>query len=307
MFTPFIFWPWFAGLVFLAAGILAVRREFSTAARLDKAIVWGRVFFAVPLAVFGAEHLAGAQFIAQVVPAWMPARLFWVYFVGCALLAAALSLVLMKYVRWSAILLGGMFFVFVLLIHLPNAAAHPGDRIVWAVALRDLALGGGAWALAGTQTGEWRSHGTSWLVTTGRVIIGAALVFFAVEHFLHPEFAPGVPLRKVTPTWVPIRSFWGYFTGAVLLIAGVAALLKRQVRAAAAWLGIVTTLLVLFIYLPILAVAAQPPAMTEGINYCADTLLFAGTVLLLAAAMPEEKEVQLRAYVENAPPAPTNQ
>jgi hypothetical protein len=49
-------------------------------------------------------------------------------------------------------------------------------------------------------------------------------------------------------------------------------------------LGLWLIFLTLFIYLPIFAMAAQP-AMIEGINYVADTLLFAGTVLLVAGAM----------------------
>jgi hypothetical protein len=75
--SPFIFWPCFAGVVFLALGFFAVRKELSRAIGLDKLIVLGHVFFAVPLAVFAAEHLAGAQVVTQAVPTWMPRRLFW--------------------------------------------------------------------------------------------------------------------------------------------------------------------------------------------------------------------------------------
>ncbi|MGA3213006.1 MAG: hypothetical protein ABSD20_17005 [Terriglobales bacterium] len=50
-------------------------------------------------------------------------------------------------------------------------------------------------------------------------------------------------------------------------------------------LGSLITLLVLFLYLPIFLTAAQP-ALLEGMNYVADTLLFAGTVLLAATIMP---------------------
>ena len=39
------------------------------------------------------------------------------------------------------------------------------------------------------------------------------LMFFGVEHFLHPKFAPGVPLAKLTPGWVPAPPVWGYLIG----------------------------------------------------------------------------------------------
>ena len=269
--SPIIFWPCLTGLTFLVLGILAVRRELLTAPGIEKLVVLGRVFFAAPLALFGAEHLAGARFIMQVVPPWMPARIFWVYFVGVALIAAALSIVLMERVRLSGTLLGIMFFLFVLMLHLPNVAANPKDRIVWAVAFRDLSFAGGAWALAGTQ------------ITIARLCVAIPLLLFGIAHLFYPQFAPGVPLAKVTPNWVPIRALWGYLTGVFLLAAGAAILINKQARAAATWLGLWITLITVFLYLPILILATGTRDLNEGQNYVADTLLFAGAILVLAA------------------------
>jgi hypothetical protein len=58
---------------------------------------------------------------------------------------------------------------------------------------------------------------------------------------------------------------------------------------AATYLGIWLVLLVLFVYGPILIVALADPSTAvkvEGINYFADTLLFAGAILTLASATP---------------------
>ena len=44
-----------------------------------------------------------------------------------------------------------MFVLFVAIIHLPNVAAAPEDRFVWAVAVRDLTFAAGACALAESQ------------------------------------------------------------------------------------------------------------------------------------------------------------
>ena len=167
--SPVVFWPCLAGLIFLVLGLIAVRRELAAAISLDKVIVLGRVFVAASLAAFGAEHFAGAQLIKQVVPSWMPAALFWTYFVGVALFAAALSLVLMKHVRWSALSLAAMFFLFVVMIHAPGVATHPRDRIFWTVMLRDLAFGAGALAFAGAQTQQGRGRGSSALIFIGRL------------------------------------------------------------------------------------------------------------------------------------------
>ncbi len=269
MFKPYLFWPGFAGLIVLIAGLIVARRE------RDKVAVLGRVFFAFGLADFGALHLCIPQFIMQTVPAWMPGRLLWAYFVGIALIASAVSIALNKYVRLSAPLQALMFFGFVAMIHIPNVARDPRNRILWAVALRDLSFAGGALALAG------------WVIPA-RLCIGIPAIFFAVEHFLHPEFAPGVPLEKMTPPWIPIRVVWGYLVGAALLVAGAAMLINQQTRRAATGLGMTITLVVLCIYIPILIVANGPADQLEAMNYVADTLLYAGTILLLAAAAPTQ-------------------
>jgi uncharacterized membrane protein len=286
--SPIIFWPCLAGVVVLAIGLVTARHELSAVPGLDKLIALGPTFFAAPLAVFGAEHLVGAKFMMQVVPPWMPGRLFWAYFVGLCLVAAALSLVLMKYVRLSAPLLAIMFSLFVAMIHLPNVVAAPKDRIVWAVAVRDLTFAAGACALAQTQ----RPHGSNGLLTAARLYMAITVIFFAVEQFLHPEFAPGVPLPKVTPAWVPLHLFLGYFSGAIMLIGGVLMLVPKHTRTAAAYVGALVTLLTFFLYLPIMTTATKTAELLEGQNYVFDTLLFAGAFLLLAGAMPKNKPAQ---------------
>jgi uncharacterized membrane protein len=281
------FWPELCGATFLFAGLAGAVRPWSAAPRLDRPTALGLAFIAGPLATFGAEHFVGAQFIAQMVPSWMPARLFWAYFVGGALFATALSFVLRRLLGLSATLYAFMVFLFVLLLHFPNAALHPGDRFAWAVALRDLTFSMGVLAFANTRIGEGHRSRARGLLTFIRLLVGIVLLFFSIEHLLHPGFAPGVPLPKVTPAWFPAGALWAYLTGAVLLAAAAALLVNRHARAAAIGLGLWLTLLTVLLYGPILG-AAGPSESIEAVNYVADTLLFAGTVLVLAQALPED-------------------
>jgi len=287
------FWMCFAGFIYLVAGVFTLRKEISAARGWDKLITLGCVFIAVPLAVFATEHFRGARFIQNMVPSWMPGHLFWAYFVGCALLAAATSLTVTKFVRLSSTLLGLMFFLFVCMIHIPHALAHPGDRFAWAVALRDLSFAGGAWALAGLHSRASSPQQSKWMILFGRIVIALAAIFFAVEHFLHPEFAPGVPLEKMTPLWVPFPSVWGYLAGGILLPAGIGLALNKKSRTAAASIGALMTILTLFLYLPILILAhgGSTPEINEALNYVADTLLYAGSALALASALPSEENL----------------
>ena len=64
-------------------------------------------------------------------------------------------------------------------------------------------------------------------------------------------------------------------------------LINKKARTAAASIGLLMAILTLVLYVPILVMASQPPQINEGINYVADTLLFAGAALLVAGALPE--------------------
>jgi uncharacterized membrane protein len=286
------FWLSFAGLIYLLAGVFVVRKDFGAARGWDRLIALGGVFIAASLAAFAAEHFCGARAMQNMIPAWIPAHLFWTYFVGYALLAAATSLTVGKFVRLSSTLLGLMFVLFVCAIHVQVALAHPENRFGWTVVLRELSFAGGAWALAGLHSRASSTQQSKWMILYGRIVMAITSIFFAVQHFLHPEFAPGVPLQKMTPLWVPFPSVWGYLAGAVLLAAGIGLLLEKRPRIAAASIGALMTVLTLFLYTPILilAHAGSAPAITEALNYVWDTLLFGGAALALASALPHDAE-----------------
>jgi len=277
------FWMSFAGLAVLVIGLVAVKNEIAHARGLDKIVALTHVCFAVPLGVFGAEHFSLGNSMIGLVPAYMPWRLFWIYFVGVALIIAALSIATRIQVRWSGLLFGIMMFVFVAMIHLPGAI-RSGDRIIWTIVIREMSFGGGGWVLAGIALGQSRRRGKT-LIIVGRVLIAIAAIFFGVQHFQHPLAVPGVPLAKQMPTWIPARSVIDYMTGAFLIAGGVCFLLARKTQVAATYLGIWILLLVVCYYGPMLSGSLADPSTAtkiEGLNYFADTLLFGATILSLA-------------------------
>jgi uncharacterized membrane protein len=279
-----------AGILLFLIALWTAKTDIARAGGLDKIVALSNLCFAIPLAVFGAEHLSGAKFIMLGVPSYMPWRLFWAYFVGFALLAASLSIATKIQVRWSGLLFGIMMFLFVAMLHIPRALANPRDRISWVIVIREMSFAGGGWILAGNAMREQgRGQGKGKLITVGRVLIAIAAIFYGVEHFLHPANVPGVPLEKLMPAWIPGRLIIGYLTGAILLVAGASILVAKKTRMAATYLGTWILLLVLFIYGPILIAALADPSTAvkvEGINYFADTLLFAGAILAVASATP---------------------
>lgn len=281
-----IFWLYFSGSILLVVGLVKILKdELPQSHGLDKIMPFGRLFLAIPLAVFGTEHLTNTADIASLVPRWFPAHAFWVYLVGIALIAAALSITVQIQSPLAATLLGAMFFSFVLLMDIPGIIAHASDRFFWAIGLREIAFSGGALAYAGSHGRSGRTRGVPGLVTVGRFFVAIPAVLFGVEHFLHPEFAPGVPLKKIIPVWVPGRLPWAYLAGTVLVAAGVALIVNKKVRMAATCLGMMILLLVLFVYLPILVAS---PTDIVSLNYLFDTLLFSGAALVLADALPKK-------------------
>jgi uncharacterized membrane protein len=280
-----------AGIVLFLIGMLAAKNDIAQARGMnkDKIVALSNLCFAVPLAVFGTLHLFGPQFVKDLVPPYMPGPMFWVYFVGCALIAASLSIATKIGVRWSGLLVGIMMFLFVAMLYLPSGLRHLHARITWTIVFRESSFGGAAWILAGNAMNGWRGPVKTTLITVGRVCITMALIFFGIQHFLHPTGLPGVPLQKQLPAWIPGRVIIDYVTGAALLVAGGSILLNRKTRTVAACVGAWILLMVLVIYGPVLIAALSDPRIevqVEGINYFADTLLFAGVILALASASP---------------------
>jgi uncharacterized membrane protein len=288
MLSSINFWMCFAGFIFLVPGVFILRKECGAARGWDKLIALGPLFIAVSLAVFAPEHFGGPMNVSEMVPSWMPVHAFWAPFVGCALFAAAASLTLRKFERLSSILLGLMFFLFVCMLHIPYALANPNSRFAWTYALRDLSFAAGAWALAGLLSRASSPRLSKGMIFFARIVIGLAAIFFAVQHFLHPEFAPGFPLELIAPSWVPFPRAWGYLAGAILLAAGIALALNKKPRIAATSIGALMTFLTLFLYVPIwiLAHGGTTPEIMEAINYVFDTMFYAGTALVLASALP---------------------
>lgn len=111
----------------------------------------GRYLYALPFGVFGILHFMNAGQMAGMVP--IPGGVFWVYLTGLAMLAACISILIEQKVRLATILLGIMLLIFVLSIHLPAVIGGEMQSSMPNL-LKDLALAGGAWIIAGNTEEE---------------------------------------------------------------------------------------------------------------------------------------------------------
>ena len=284
-----VIWSYFVFGAIFAIGLITMflRGDWQKARGFDKLILFGPLFYAAPVAAFGTEHFTLTAVIASLVPAWIPWHLFWAYFVGVCFIAAALSLVTGIQSRLAASLLALAFFLFVVLMDAPGWARNPRDRFGLTFVLRELSFSGGPLALAASLNGQWREHGTHVLATIARYFVAIPVLFYSFEQFMHGDHVPGVPLEPLTPTWIYGHAIWTYMAAAVYAVAGILLLVGKKTRAAATWVGVTVLFVELVVYLPIAVV--ERASLDKGFNYLGDTLMFCGTVLLLAGAMPREE------------------
>ncbi len=285
-----VFWIYVCASLLFVVGLIKVFDELPQEHGVDKIMPFGRLFFAIPLAVFGSEHFTITASIATLVPRWIPAHVFWVYLVGLAFLCAALGIAVLVQARLSATLVGMTMLIFVLVMDLPAVAANPRNRFFWALALRQLVFSGGAFAFAMSPWSTRSRPGSPARPTAAwaafpRFFVGIPSVFYGVEHLLHPAYVPGIPLQRLAPEWIPGRMFLSCFVGVTLILAGVCLLTNKKPRMAATVLGLTILLTVFWIYLPMLLAA---PRDVVALNFFFDTLLFSGAILLLANAMEKE-------------------
>ncbi len=277
------------GGIFLLAGIRVSLRKSEVLPPLDRWCAFGVPLVAAALAAFGMQHLLAARLLVEVVPVWMPARLFWVYFVGAALLAAALSFALQKALWISAPFLALLFVILALSIDLPSAIAEPYQWIGWSMVLRELSYAAGAVAIFSSACERVRDSHAGYIFTVARWTIIAAVFYFCLEQTLSPQYSPGVPDLLMTPAWVPAPRLLTHLSGIVFLISGVLLITNRYLTLAVVLGGAWMVFLTLTVYVPTVFIEFGGARSIEGVDFVYDTILFGGTMLLLGFASPRYK------------------
>jgi uncharacterized membrane protein YphA (DoxX/SURF4 family) len=145
----------FGGSALTLAGLLPVEKWIlgRWERPVNGLIKLGPDLFAVSSVVFGIDHFLALDFVASLVPAWIPGGLFWAYLTGAVFIAAGISIATGWMARWGATLLGIMFLLSFLLLHSPRAVSaslshNPSSPNEWSSAFIALGMCGGAWISA---------------------------------------------------------------------------------------------------------------------------------------------------------------
>jgi len=213
-----------------------------------------RILFAIPWIIFCIQHFMYADFVTTLVPAYMPFRSFWVYFTAIAMFAAGISFIIDRMVRLAAMLLGIMLSIFVLQVHTVIMAADLHNALNWTRTLQDISLAGAAFALSDSigfdgQTGERRFFvvGKVDLNTAARYLYATPLIFLGLQHFMQVSFVTG----KI-PEYFPLKIFWDYLIGSLIVVTAVSILLNKKALLAARVLGVTLLLFTLLLHVPLL-------------------------------------------------------
>jgi uncharacterized membrane protein len=116
---------------------------------MKKLTTIGRILFAVPFAIFGINHFLMTDYYVGMLTSFVPRGAYTIVIVGILLIAASLSILSKKYVKFSTLMLACLLFVFIITIHLPHLI-HDADKTVTIITLlKDISLMGGSLMIAG--------------------------------------------------------------------------------------------------------------------------------------------------------------
>jgi uncharacterized membrane protein len=237
--------------------------------------VLGRILVAASLVVFGVQHFIYGGFVATLVPAFMPGRLFWAYFVGVAFFGAAAGILYKMLARPAATMLGVMFFLFVVLLHIPRIVGNSHDGNEWTSGFVALAFCGGSWVIASAAPLDEREKADPFL-RLGRYFFAFAFVAFGIQHFVYARFAAGLG-----PPWYAGRPLIGCLIGLIFFGTGFVTLLWPAPARVTDLLAGTLFLYFAIYYVPrILAQLHSPAAWTSG----SELLALSGFALVLSGS-----------------------
>jgi uncharacterized membrane protein YphA (DoxX/SURF4 family) len=253
---------------------------------MEKFIKAGRVFYALALLVYGIQQFIFGTFRPVFLPAWqshLPGLAVWAYAFGIVLIAAGLAIIFEKKVRETALLLGGLLLFLALFVHIPFeiiADPYSGHVGVWTAALKELALSGGAFILAGTfrneKGGSALNNFLEKLIPYGRIFFSITMIVFGIQHFVYGDI-----VAAMIPAYFAFPLYLGYVTGFALIVAGLAIMFNIKTKQVAILLASAIFLWFILLHIPR---AIADPSGNRGNELAStfDALAFTGIALMIA-------------------------
>jgi putative oxidoreductase len=121
---------------------------------MKKLTTIGRILYALPFAAFGINHFLMTNYYVGMLTSFIPLGAYTIILTGIMLLAASLSILFSKLVKFSTILLAILLFIFILTIHIPHLVQGVDKTATLIALLKDISLMGGSLMIAGIYSEE---------------------------------------------------------------------------------------------------------------------------------------------------------
>lgn len=248
-------------------------------------------FYGTGIAAFGIQQLMYADFRPVILPpswpSWMHAYGILAYIFGTALIAAGVYILFGKKTRTVSLILGGGLFVFFIGLQCPYIIFVqpnlPYHLALWTDPLKELALSGGAFVMAGLYKNRLNTAPKNYFfnvlekfIPFGRIFFCTTMISFGIDHFFYTDF-----VADLVPAWVPDHTIWTYFAGVALITSGVAIILEIRTERVALLLSLMLFLWVILLHIPR---SIAQPFIDNGneITSAFEALAFSGIALGIA-------------------------
>jgi uncharacterized membrane protein len=186
-----------------------------------------------------ASHMLGKRYEVIPVLPWLPAIPWLAYVFGAVLVFCGAGLLAPASRRKAAMTLGIVLFVCAVVLDFPKYALHLGSIPLRTIAFEPLSLACLAFLLPGSSTTA------SWLTRASRLLLGASMIIYGIDHFLGLSF-----IVNFIPNWIPFHPFWVAFFGVAFVVGGISIALNVLLRWGAFGLGLMFGIWVITLHVP---------------------------------------------------------
>lgn len=257
---------------------------------MNKVLQSGKYFFALAMAGFAIIQFVTLSLPSEFMPllANMPVKAALAIVTGLLLLASSVSIITNKMAKKGALLIGILFFIFLLYPHLPKLLSNVYNPSEWVSFLETLCFSCGGFILASqlpadsSITLKWENI-ISKVSIAGRYMFAAAILIFGIQHIMYEKF-----IVTLIPSWIPAKMFWSYIVKAAFILTAVSVAIRIQSRLALTLLGVMFLLWVLILHGP--RVIANPKIEPEWTSFFV-AMAMSGICFLLASTY--QKDIDL--------------
>jgi uncharacterized membrane protein len=252
---------------------------------------YGRIFYGLGIAGIGILHffLKGFRPIIMPVPAESVENIsIIVYLVALYILISGILICIGKNVRNVSLVLGVVFFIFLLFGHLPVRLKIGSP---WTDAIKILALSGGAFVMASAfpkATSNPVFEKLNKIAHVGKYFFALMLLLFGLGHFIRAQ-----DISRLVPEYIPWALFWTYVAGVALAGSAISIFINFKVK----WIGLLLGI-TLFLWLVLLHLyyAIRFPHFQDGESIISffECLAFCGIALVLSSFASKTSKMKTR-------------